>query len=276
MQYYVDDFHTGPTMMTKTVPPALDLDSFSCPHCGALAHQYWQRIFIKALPRGQKPVVVTPNTFERLLATNSTSENEWARIVSFNEALSKNAVTFRALRRTEDIDREMVNVAASRCHSCDGFSLWACGVIIYPSTNSEFVPADDMPSDVKQDFIEAGEIYGKSPRGSAALLRLCLQKLMRHLGQTGENLNEDIRELVSKGLNSTIQQALDVVRVIGNNAVHPGTIDLRDTPEVAAKLFAIVNLIVQTMISTPNQVSHLFEGLPDGAKKAIERRDGKS
>ena len=69
---------------------------------------------------------------------------------------------------------------------------------------------------------------------------------------------------------------MDVLRVIGNNAVHPGQIDLKDDKAVAMKLFQLLNLIVERRISVPKQIDELFEGLPPGAKDAIERRDGKT
>jgi hypothetical protein len=38
-----------------------------------------------------------------------------------------------------------------------------------------------------------------------------------------------------------VQQSLDIVRVIGNDAVHPGQIDLTDDIETATKLFVLIN-----------------------------------
>ena len=70
-----------------------------------------------------------------------------------------------------------------------------------------------------------------------------------------------------------IQKALDVVRVIGNEAVHPGQIDLDDNTEVANKLFQLVNMISETMISQPKAVDELYESLPEAKRKEIAKRD---
>jgi hypothetical protein len=43
---------------------------------------------------------------------------------------------------------------------------------------------------------------------------------------------QDIGELVKAGLPLEIQQSLDIVRVVGNNQVHPGILDVRDDPEM--------------------------------------------
>jgi hypothetical protein len=130
-----------------------------------------------------------------------------------------------------------------------------------------------MPEEVLADFNEAREIVALSPRGAAALLRLCIQKICKNLGGEGKNINSDIGFLVGKGLSVEVQRALDVVRVIGNNAVHPGELDLDDNVQIATSLFHLVNLIVDKMISEPKRISDLYKGLPEGALSAIEKRD---
>ena len=102
---------------------------------------------------------------------------------------------------------------------------------------------------------------------------LAIQKLMPELGEKGKDLNENIASLVKKGLETDIQRALDIVRVIGNHAVHPGQIDLNDNKAIAAALFGLVNLIVERRIATPNRIKALFDDLPPGARQQIEKRD---
>ena len=130
-----------------------------------------------------------------------------------------------------------------------------------------------MPDPIKEDFHEAASIVDKSPRGAAALLRLCIQKLMPIFGEKGRDLNDDIGALVKKGLEVDIQRALDIVRVTGNEAVHPGTIDLKDDKATAIRLFELLNLIIERRIATPNRIAALFEGLPPGTLEQIKRRD---
>jgi hypothetical protein len=130
-----------------------------------------------------------------------------------------------------------------------------------------------MPADVRLDFMEAREIVDASSRGAAALLRLAIQKLLLGLGLPGKNINDDIAALVQQGLPPQVQQALDVVRVIGNNAVHPGELAASDVAQVANRLFELVNFIVDDRIARPKAMKTLYEALPGGALSAIAKRD---
>ena len=123
------------------------------------------------------------------------------------------------------------------------------------------------------DFEEARKILADSPRGAAALLRLCVQKICIQLGETGKHIDTDIASLVSKGLSKTIQQALDIVRVVGNESVHPGQMDLTDNEGTARQLFDLVNLIAETRISEPKRIDALYQSLPESKRQGIENRD---
>jgi hypothetical protein len=55
--------------------------------------------------------------------------------------------------------------------------------------------------------------------------------------------------------------------------VHPDQIDLKDDRPTAEKLFGLVNLICETMISQPKHVQAMYGDLPEEKRKAIEKRD---
>lgn len=56
-----------------------------------------------------------------------------------------------------------------------------------------------------------------------------------------------------------MKQALDSFRIIRNNAVHPGTLDLKDDTEIAYALFGFVNIICEMLISQPKKVREYYE-----------------
>ncbi|HGF7231673.1 MULTISPECIES: DUF4145 domain-containing protein [Vibrio] len=161
----------------------------------------------------------------------------------------------------------------NKCCHCNEISFWFQGRMIVPSEAPVPPHHQDLPEVCTSDYNEARDIVARSPRAAAALLRLAIQKLLIELGEKGKNINDDIGSLVTKGLPIEVQQALDYCRVIGNNAVHPGEIDLNDNPEVANSLFEMINFIVEVTISQPKKVAALYNILPEGVLKAVEKRD---
>lgn len=152
------------------------------------------------------------------------------------------------------------------CTFCHGVSQWLNDKMVYPAQSLSPPPSEHLPPDVALDYEEARAIVAASPRGAAALLRLALQKMCIDLDEPGENLNRDIKSLVAKGLPPNVEEALNVVRVIGNHAVHPGQIDLNDDPEIAIGLFALINFIAEKMIGEPNEITRMNALLPGSLK----------
>jgi hypothetical protein len=136
-----------------------------------------------------------------------------------------------------------------------------------------------MPGEVQGDYAEARDVLRVSPRAAAALLRLATEKLAlvlldRHGVPHGDNLNDNIGLLVKNGLPSSIQKALDSLRVIGNEAVHPGMLDLKDDQTTALSLFKLLNIIVENRITEVDEIEKLYaEKVADTKKDQIEKRD---
>lgn len=184
---------------------------------------------------------------------------------------------------TEDRKKVLVSTPAgqeysnelyiARCVNCGKKIIWINKEYVYPDIMAE-EPNLDMPDGVKQLYNEAGEIYNKSPRAACALLRLAIDRLCNELGETDRDINKNIGALVKKGLPQSIQQALDVVRVVGNKSVHPGVISFDvDNKNTAIMLMRLLNIITERMITEPKEIESLYEGLPESIKDSINKRD---
>ena len=190
------------------------------------------------------------------------ASQDWKFISAWHEVMELKDVN---LLRIED-----VYVEISICSACNDGTLWLGEKIIYPLTGNAPPANSDLPDDIKQVYDEASAIADRSPRAACAMLRLAVEMLMKHLGETG-NINESIGNLVKKGLNPTVQQSLDIVRITGNNAIHPGEIDFEDTTDVQP-LFDLINVIADGLITQPKKVRRLFGGLSEGAKKSHRKK----
>lgn len=169
--------------------------------------------------------------------------------------------------------RASSSIIQSTCEHCEKIAYWHDERMVVPTESPIESAHPDMPAEILEDYAEARAIFARSPRAAAALLRLAVQKLMPVLGEEGGNINQDIKSLVSQGLPLQVQQALDYCRVIGNNAVHPGEINLSDTPEMAQHLFSMINFIVEDRVTRPKHIATLYAQLPEAARDAISKRD---
>ena len=172
---------------------------------------------------------------------------------------------------------QVQDVKFALCVKCKKYSIWHSYKMIHPLLGEAPLPHQDLPYDIRRDYDEASTVLSLSPRSSAALLRLAIEKLTIHIlkDEVGRDLNDNIKKLVDNGLPVLIQQSLDILRVIGNNALHPGQLDLKDDQQTALQLFNFVNLITDYMITKPQQTDALYQSLPEDSRKAIDKRDNK-
>ena len=190
----------------------------------------------------------------------------WRHVISYNK--SKRSYTSAPV----SIGPEEVEV--SFCSYCEHPTFWLAEKIIFPPMHTAPLANSDLPDNVQEIYKEAASIANRSPRAACALLRLAIEILLKHLGEAG-TINEGIKNLVKKGLDERIQQALDIVRVTGNNAVHPGEIDFNDSTDVQT-LFGLINLIADALITQPKQVTEMYNQLPETDRERIKKRDGKT
>ena len=235
----------------QQVPPSIYRTAFNCPHCGAFAQQQWYALSARANTENAPLPQVVPQVGK---------EPQNRPFLDVNNLYTVPTVGF-------------YNTFVSSCFNCKKESVWISEKLVYPQCGKAPPANPDLSDDIRRDYDEASSILDLSPRGAAALIRLGIQKLCKELGKPGKDLNKDIKAMVAEGLDERIQKALDAVRVIGNNAVHPGKIDLRDDRGTAETLFDLLNLIVEKMISQPKHVDEFYAKLPEGARKAIKKRD---
>lgn len=214
-------------------PPVLGQGQYHCPYCNVYAKQYYAHL-------------------------RTLTNFNWTSPVDGN-------TTFDSY-----LDKSLI---VTKCAHCDKPAIWRNDKLILPKQNIAPPPNSDLSVDIKRDYLEASNIFSDSPRAAAALLRLALQKLCKQLGEDGENINSDIKSLVSKGLNPLVQKSLDALRITGNNAVHPGEIDLSEEPQRVAKLFELINFIADKMITEPKEIEEFYDGLPVNSLEAVNKRD---
>jgi hypothetical protein len=174
------------------------------------------------------------------------------------------------------------------CHRCNKASFWLAvpEVLSGPGQHRMLWPVrlggipahPEMPADVLRLYDEARQVAAVSPRAAVTLLRVAVDILLRHVvpDAGGKTLTDVVGLAVKQGLNPAVRAALDSLRVIGNDAVHPErlVLDEQDPSVKVTTLCKLLNLVVEQLISVPRLAAEMFESLPDGVRKSIERRDG--
>lgn len=242
------------------ISPDYGKDGFTCPNCQVYAHQVWTEI---------EKINVRKSEYRTSKNLRKISEIIKSNVFNQEEELVDQSAHYKSVN-TYLVDN---TVALSTCSRCYQESFWVNGEIVFPNTSITPQPHNDMPEEVKEVYNEARGIHNISPRASAALLRLALEKLLPLLGAEGKDINNMIGDLVGKGLNKSVEQALDGLRFIGNEAVHPGMISLQDDKQISFALFKILNYIVQQLITEIREIQSIHDLIPEGKKQGIEARN---
>jgi hypothetical protein len=196
---------------------------------------------------------------------DTLAEQEWRLVYSLP--------TWSNGDKTEHFTK-VKNALRCKCSACKEMSLWVGDRMADPPANQGPPPQSDMPALVLELYEEARAVLAVSPRAAAALLRVALERLTGHLGHADKKLNDAIGALVAEGrLAPDLQQAMDALRITGNDASHPGEVRLDDEAGGVTALFEIVNVLVERLVSIPARISKIYDALPEAKRDQVARRD---
>lgn len=260
----------------STVQPSIHRTDFSCPHCQAHAAQTWYRLWVTRISgESRRPFFPKGSAEDVDLSSDDATPDQVEEARVWLRRIAAQEVFLQKLDRTVYVQHSLENVSVTACFNCHKLALWVGDRLLDPGIKDGAPPNLDIEEHIRADIEEARSILARSPRGAAALLRLALQKLCVQLGEPGKKIDTDIKSLVSKGLDPHLQRAFDIVRVLGNEAVHPGVLDLRDDAETAAELINLINIVAQSMITNKKAIDALYSRLPRDKVAGIEARDKK-
>ena len=162
--------------------PSISATAFACPHCGAYTTQDWYRPFVEQYPeKSRTPQIPNEEFIEKVAnAREITNDQRKALIKWAQMMIEETPFTFHR-SETRYLNSELCNLSISQCFNCGEMAVWVHDNLVYPRKKTAVPAADEMPGEIKRIFEEARGILEDSPRGAAALLRLCVQLLCVHL-----------------------------------------------------------------------------------------------
>ncbi len=149
-------------------------------------------------------------------------------------------------------------------HEADLAARLALGSEAHSQATRMAIPpaSENMPVEVRTMYEDARNV---SPRSASALLRVACEDLcrMRRIPRGKDGFYGTIQNLREREGNSPLlADALDAIRITGNDAVHGNPTDY-DVP--AEELFRLVNIIVDEW-SNIDAVASVYGALPDRKK----------
>ena len=128
-------------MNSQDMEPQFGAESFSCPHCNAVAHQDWYSLFLK--PENATDVVVL--TLEALMLAKGNESDQ------FLQRLKDNVLAYEYQEHPRNLKVKLLNLHVSRCYNCKGFTVWVRDRLVFP------IRGDELPEIVEVDFREIAE-----------------------------------------------------------------------------------------------------------------------
>lgn len=179
-----------------------------------------------------------------------------------------------------------VKLTFIRCPNCEKYTIFSQGigsavldanVNILPFSQAKQFPSY-IPTAIRNDYQEASDIAGLSPKASATLARRCLQGMIRDFwGISKPRLVDEINAL--KELIPAQQwQVIDGVRRIGNIGAHMEKdintiVDIE--PDEADKLIKLIELLMEQWYINRHEQEQLYSDIIgiDETKQVKRKKD---
>jgi len=181
----------------------------------------------------------------------------WATIFS-GYGIETESGMVKPENETKPAMREQPFVYVSRCSSCGMLMVWLGDKVLHPMT-FEIEPAEDMPANVRESFVEACSIARLSPRAACAMFRVTLERLVDYVAtaraiplKETDRLFDKIKKL---NLPEDTVRLFSTARLVGNSGAHgslkANEIDFsgEDTFEVTVNMAELINGLVRILVS---------------------------
>src|SRR5258708_6484372 len=129
-------------------PPSISATSFNCPHCGALAQQFWWKLLADAYKRGEHPGLIYPHELGDLLESvegSELEEDKKLRLAERFKLAATGAVIFSGKGESEYGLFPVTNLYISRCYHCDKASVWIYDRLVWPAQHEAPQASPDLP-----------------------------------------------------------------------------------------------------------------------------------
>jgi hypothetical protein len=107
--------------MTRDSTPVLGKASFTCPHCGAIAHQSWLRVYAKWYDKDGAPYIPDEDLVTRVFRDNQPDQQTVARAARWVRQM-RGGLVFADSTDSTYVSLEINNLWISKCFSCSNFA----------------------------------------------------------------------------------------------------------------------------------------------------------
>ena len=98
--------------------PILGKAAFTCPHCKAIAHQYWYQVRADQYDKGKSPIIPDDEFIDLINGEQKFDDDHKNRLVHWVNRMRAGEI-FTTITEWKSSNIDVHNLCLSRCYSCD-------------------------------------------------------------------------------------------------------------------------------------------------------------